>query len=80
MINEGGTYFLSLGCSWLLITALTKQENDMGTVTQLAQERAIRQKPVTDLCRWSDAFETVATANLKFMFAWQRTVLRVFAK
>jgi len=52
----------------------------MGTVTQLAQERAIRQKPVTDLCKWSEAFETVTVANVKFMFAWQRTFLRVFAK
>lgn len=47
-----------------------------GKITALAQARAIRQRPITDACRWLDAWQLVAEANLRAAFAWQRTCLR----
>lgn len=47
-----------------------------GKITDLARYRAIRQYPVTDACRWLDAWQLVAEANLRAAFAWQRTCLR----
>lgn len=35
------------------------------------------QRPgVSQVCRWSEAVETIALANLRLCFAWQRTWLR----
>lgn len=45
-------------------------------VTDLARRRAMHARPINDACRWSEAFETVATANLRVFFAWQRMMLR----
>ena len=36
----------------------------------------LQAKPIADICRWSEAFETVTTSNLRVMFAWQRIILR----
>lgn len=47
-----------------------------GKITALAQYRAIRQRPVTDACRWLDAWQIVAEASLRAAFAWHRTCLR----
>lgn len=47
-----------------------------GKITALAQARTIRQRPITDACRWLDAWQLVAEANLRAAFAWQRTCLR----
>lgn len=33
-------------------------------------------KPVSDACKWSEAFEQVTQTNLKIGFAWQRMWLR----
>lgn len=47
-----------------------------GKITALAHARAIRQRPITDACRWLDAWQTIAEANLRAAFAWHRTCLR----
>jgi len=52
----------------------------MGAVTELAKYRTVRQAPILDACRWSEAFETIAATNTKIFFAWQRTALRFWAK
>lgn len=48
----------------------------MSQITDMARYRAARQKPATDLCRWSEAFEKITATNLRIAFAWQRGVLR----
>ena len=45
-------------------------------ITDLAHYRAARQKPITNACAWSSAFESVAATNIKIVFAWQRIWLR----
>lgn len=48
----------------------------MGQVTQLAQYRMVRQRPITALCIWSGALEQIMLTNVRFCFACQRTWLR----
>ena len=48
----------------------------MSQITDMARYRAARQRPATDLCRWSEAFEKIATTNVRMAFAWQRGILR----
>lgn len=45
-------------------------------VTDLAQYRAARQRPVSEICNQSAAFETVVVANMRFWFSLWRTGLR----
>lgn len=48
----------------------------MSQITDMARYRAARQRPATDLCRWSEALEKIAATNLRIAFAWQRGVMR----
>ena len=52
----------------------------MRPVTNLAQYRAIRQRPMTDLFRWHEAFEQVTLTNIKILCAMQRSFLRLFLR
>lgn len=45
-------------------------------ITDLTAWRATHARPINDVCRWSEAVETVWLTNLRIAFAWQRTVLR----
>lgn len=37
------------------------------------------QRPaVSEACRWHEAFESIATSNLKIISAWQRMLWRAF--
>lgn len=48
----------------------------MQQVTELAAYRAMRQRPMNDVCRWSEAIEQIAVTHLRLAFAWQRCMLR----
>lgn len=50
----------------------------MNKVTDMAAWRAAHARPISDACRWSEAFETIALTNLRVGFAWQRMVLRAW--
>lgn len=45
-------------------------------ITDMAAWKAAHARPISDACRWIEAFETVWVTNFRVMFAWQRTVLR----
>lgn len=45
-------------------------------ITDLAQYRMARQRPILDALRWHQAFEIIAVTNLRIMFAWQRILWR----
>ncbi len=45
-------------------------------ITELAEYRARKAKPVADALAWHSAFETVFVANLTAALAWQRTIFR----
>lgn len=45
-------------------------------ITDLAQRRAARECPTNMLCRWSEAWQTVMTANTAAAFTFQRMWLR----
>lgn len=49
-------------------------------ITDLGAVRAARAHPINDVCRWSDAVETVTRANVQawmtVTFLWPRILLR----
>lgn len=56
----------------------------LAPVTELAKWKAAHSRPVVlDYCRWSEAVETVARANLNawftLAFMWPRILLRTVA-
>ncbi len=48
----------------------------MSQITPEARARAGRQKRAAEACRWSEAFEKIASTNMRIAFAWQRGILR----
>lgn len=49
-------------------------------ITDLAKWRATHARPINDVCRWSEAVETVTRTNLQMWmtltFQWPRVLLR----
>lgn len=49
-------------------------------ITDLTAWRATHARPINDVCRWSEAVETVARANMQawmtVTFLWPRILLR----
>lgn len=49
-------------------------------ITDLAAWRAAHARPINDVCRWSEAVETVTRANMRawmtVTFLWPRILLR----
>lgn len=45
-------------------------------VIDLTAWRAAHRPLAADACRWSEAVEAVAEANLRVWFAWQRNFIR----
>jgi hypothetical protein len=49
-------------------------------ITDLGAVRAARARPINDVCRWSEAVETVTRANVQawmtVTFLWPRILLR----
>lgn len=49
-------------------------------ITDLGAVRAARARPINDVCRWSEAVETVTRANaqawMTVTFLWPRILLR----
>ena len=52
----------------------------MRPVTNLAQYRAIRQRPMTNLFRWHEAFEQVTMTHIRILCAMQRSFIRLFLR
>lgn len=36
------------------------------------------QPAISDACKWSAAFEQIASTHLRIAFAWQRTIMRMW--
>lgn len=47
-------------------------------ITDLGAVRAARARPINQACRWSEAVETVMTANLRAACVLQRMWLRAW--
>jgi len=47
-------------------------------ITDLAAWRAAHAQPINEACRWSEAVETVLTANWRVAFELHRTWLRAW--
>lgn len=49
-------------------------------ITEMAKYRAVRAKPVSDFCRWSEASQVVTESNWAFIthlyFVWPRIMAR----
>jgi hypothetical protein len=52
----------------------------MRKVTNLAQYRAARQRPVTDWCRWHAAVQTLALSMINISFSAHRDFVRLFIR
>ena len=52
----------------------------MSKVTEMAQYKATRQKPVTDACAWLHALELIQAAHTRIFYAAWRSWIRGFAK
>lgn len=52
----------------------------MSQITDMAQYRAARQRPITDACRWLDAWEYIAAMHMRVYFAAWRSYLREVAR
>ncbi len=44
--------------------------------TPAVHARAAKAYPINDWCRWHQALETTAAANMRAFFAWQRSWVR----
>ena len=53
-----------------------QSSNAVNKVTDIATRRVARTAPVSQVCKYHEALESVTVSNIKFMMAWQRTLLR----
>lgn len=54
------------------------KEYAMTAVTNIAQYRAVRQKPATDVLRWHSELEKAMATNVRVLCAMQRSWFRLF--
>lgn len=50
----------------------------LATVTDLSAYRAGARPVASQVCRWSEAVESIAASNMRILFAWQRLALRAW--
>lgn len=53
-----------------------QSSNEVSKVTDIATRRVARTAPVSQVCKYHEAFESITVSNIKLMMAWQRTLLR----
>lgn len=53
-----------------------QSSNAQNKVTDIATRRVARTAPVSQVCKWSEAVESITISNIRFAMALQRTLLR----